>query len=87
IPFSTWKQILQAGVDIILISELSFFLCQKNDPQPFSSAAQNYKASNSPGRAKKALEEVFKQYNHASYDQKVEMVTNVVLQNHMASTN
>ncbi|KAF8120843.1 hypothetical protein EV363DRAFT_1104144, partial [Boletus edulis] len=84
IPFATWKQILQAGVDIILISELSFFLCQQNDPQPFSSAVQKYKASDSPGRAKKALEEVFKEYtNHASYDQKVEMVTNVILQNNM----
>ncbi|KAG6369763.1 hypothetical protein JVT61DRAFT_13580 [Boletus reticuloceps] len=45
--------------------------------------AQKYKASNSPGRAKKALEEVFKKYDHASYDQKVEMVTNVILQNHI----
>ncbi|KAF8415136.1 hypothetical protein L210DRAFT_953882 [Boletus edulis BED1] len=86
IPFATWKQILEAGVDIILISEHSFFLCQKNDPQPFSSAAQNYEASNSPGRARKALEEVFKKYKHASYNQKVEMVTDVILQNHMAST-
>jgi len=87
VPFSTWKQILQAGVDIILISELSFFLSQNNDPQPFSSAAQKYKASNSPGRIKKALEEIFKKYNHASHEEKVEMVTNVILQNHIAPTN
>ncbi|KAF8128558.1 hypothetical protein EV363DRAFT_1107361, partial [Boletus edulis] len=83
IPFSTWKQVLQAGVDIILISEHSFFLYQQNDPKPFSSASEKYKASDSCRRVRKALKVVFKQYGKLSYDDKVDMVTNVILQNHM----
>ncbi|KAF8555199.1 hypothetical protein OG21DRAFT_1521950, partial [Imleria badia] len=45
--------------------------------------AQKYKTSDSHGRVKKALEEVFKQYGRASYDERVDMATNVILQNHV----
>ncbi|KAF8128597.1 hypothetical protein EV363DRAFT_1101545, partial [Boletus edulis] len=83
IPFSTWKQVLQAGVDIILISEHSFFLYQQNDSEPFSSAAEKYKGSDSCKRVTKALEVVFKQYGKLTYGDKVDMVTNVIVQNHM----
>ncbi|KAF8126032.1 hypothetical protein EV363DRAFT_1107992, partial [Boletus edulis] len=80
LPFSTQKQILQAGVGIILISEHSFFLCQQNNPQPFSSAIQKYKASGLHHRVKKVLEEeVFKQYNKATPDQKVDMIIKVIV--------
>ena len=66
-----------------MISELSFFLHLKHDPQPFSSAAKQYKASDSCNRISKALKEGFKQYEQASYEQKVEMIINVICQNHM----
>ncbi|KAF8452629.1 hypothetical protein L210DRAFT_3499535 [Boletus edulis BED1] len=57
IPFSTWKQVLQAGV------------------------AEKYKGSDSCKRVTKALEVVFKQYGKLTYGDKVDMVTNVIVQN------
>ncbi|KAF8119953.1 hypothetical protein EV363DRAFT_1193980, partial [Boletus edulis] len=83
VPFSTWKQILKYGVDILLILEYSFYLHQQGVTQPLSSAAQKYKASGSQDGLRKALEEVFKQYDKASQAEKVDMITNVILQNHM----
>jgi len=79
----TWKQILQAGIDAILILEHSFYLFQQNDPHPVSSAAQKYIASNTPDRVGEALQDVFKQYNKASENEQVDMVLNVIIQNHM----
>jgi len=66
-----------------VISKHSYFLHQQHDPQPFFSAAKHYKASDLPDRIKKALEKVLKQYGKASYAEKVDMVTNVILQNSM----
>jgi len=81
--FATWKQILQAGVDAILILEHSFYLSQQNDPQPVSSAAEKYIASNIPVSVAKALKDVLKQYNKASFGEKVAIVLNVIIQNRM----
>jgi len=83
--FATWKQILQAGVDAILILEHSFYLSELNDPQPVSTAAKKYIASNTPISVGKALKDVLKQYNKASEEDKVAMVLNVVIQNRMAT--
>ncbi|KAF8548869.1 hypothetical protein OG21DRAFT_1526187 [Imleria badia] len=86
VPFSTWKQIFQAGVDIILISQYSFWLYKQHIPQSFSSAAQRYKASETHGRVKKGLEEVFKQFGKTSFDEKVDIVTDLILCNHKTLT-
>ena len=67
----------------ILILEHSFYLFQQKDPQPAFSAVQKYKASNTPARVSKALEDVFKQYNKASENEKVDIVLNVIIQNRM----
>jgi len=84
VEYLTWIHFIDFNnVDIIMISQHSYFLYQQHDSQPFSSAAKKYKGSDSHGRVKKALEEVFRQYGKASHDQKVEMITNVILQNHM----
>ncbi|KAH0826999.1 hypothetical protein J3R83DRAFT_4663 [Lanmaoa asiatica] len=69
-----------------MILEHSFCLYQQKYLDLYlviSSAAQKYKASDSHGRVEKALEEVFKEYGKASENQKVDMVTNVILQHHM----
>jgi hypothetical protein len=81
--FATWKQILQAGVDAILILEHSFYLSQQNHPQPVSFAAQKYIASNTPAGVGKAIEGIFKQYNKVSDDSKVDMIFKVIIENHM----
>ncbi|KAF8547190.1 hypothetical protein OG21DRAFT_1501683, partial [Imleria badia] len=70
---------------MLLILEHSFQLHQQSVCQPLSSATQKFKALNSHwhGRIEEALEEVFRQYATASQDQKVDMVTHVIMQNHM----
>ena len=73
--------------DAILILEHSFYLSQQDDPQPVSSAAQKYIASDIPARVGKALKDVFKQYNKASEDGKLDMVLKVIIQNHMGELN
>ena len=70
---------------MILIAEHSFYLSQKNDPRPFSTAAQLYKASDIPARVQMALEEVVKQYGKLSDKEKVDMLSNIILQNHRGS--
>ena len=70
------------NLDAILILEHSFYLSQHNDPQPFS-AAQKYFASNTPARVGQALKDVFKQYHKAPEDEKINMVFNLITQNHM----
>ena len=67
--------------------EYSFYLSQQNIPQPVLSAAQKYTTSDTPARVGKALKEVFKQYNKASEDEKVDIVLKVVIQNHMGELN
>ena len=73
--------------DAIIILEHSFYLSQQDDPQPVSSAAQKYIASDIPARVGKALKDVFKQYNKASEDGKLDMVLKVIIQNHMGELN
>ena len=73
--------------DAILILEHSFYLSQQDDPQPVSSAAQKYIASDTPARVGKALKDVFMQYNKASEDEKLDMVLKVIIQNHMGEFN
>ena len=71
---------------MLLILEHSFELHQKGVDQPLLVAAQKYKRG-SHGNIEEALKEVFKQYGKASQDQKVEMVTNIILQNHLCVLN
>lgn len=66
-----------------MISKHSYFLHHQHNSQPFASAARDYKVSNSHDRISKALEEVFGLYGKASDAQKVDMVTDVILQIHM----
>jgi hypothetical protein len=73
--------------EAILILEHSFYLSQQNYPQPVSSAAQKYIASDMPAGVGKTLEDVFKQYNKASEDKKVDMVLKVIIENHMGELN
>ena len=72
---------------MILILEHSFYLSQQNDPQPVSSATEKYLASNTPARVGKALQDVFKQYNKASGVEKLDMIFNIIIQNHMGELN
>ena len=65
--------------DIILISLHSFFLHQQKNSQPVVVAQQKYKASKMHGRVQNALEEVFKQFGKASFDERVDMVANIIL--------
>jgi hypothetical protein len=67
--------------------EHSFYLSQQNDPQPVSSAAQNYIASDTPARVGEALEDIFKHFNNASEDKNVDMVLKVIIENHMSELN
>lgn len=69
--------------DMLLILEHSFYLHQQGHPKPLSLAAERYKAPDSCGRVEKALKGVVERYGKASHGQKVNMVTNVILQNHM----
>ena len=75
--------------DAILILEHSFYLSQQNDPQPVSSAIQKYNASNMHARVGEALEDTLKQleYNKASENEKVDMILNVIIQNHLGRLN
>ncbi|KAG8213623.1 hypothetical protein J3R82DRAFT_10308, partial [Butyriboletus roseoflavus] len=68
-----------------LISEHSFYLSQRNDSRAFSTAAKLYKASNISDMVGKALEEVVKQYGKLSDKEKVDMVSNIILLNHIGS--
>ncbi|KAF8127826.1 hypothetical protein EV363DRAFT_1119478, partial [Boletus edulis] len=79
----TWQQYLQAGVETLLILEHSFYLSQRGDSDPVSSAAQKYWMSDIPTKVNIALEDVFMQYGTASEEEKVAMICNVVMQNHM----
>ena len=72
-------------VDTILILDHSFYLSQQDDPTPFLTAAQIYKASNIPARVRKALEEVVKQYGKLSDKEKEDVVLNIILENHMGN--
>ena len=66
--------------------EHSFYLSQQNDPQPVSSAAQKYLASNISAGVGQALEAIFK-HNKVSEDEKTDMVFNVIIQNRMGELN
>ncbi|KAF8127834.1 hypothetical protein EV363DRAFT_1124940, partial [Boletus edulis] len=79
----TWQQYLQAGVGTLLILEHSFYLSQMEDSDPISSAAQKYWMSDIPTKVNIALEDVSMQYGTASKEEKVAMICNVVMQNHM----
>ena len=70
----------------IIILEHSFYLSQQNDPQPVSSAAQKYLASNTPASVGQALEDFFK-HNKASDGEKTDMVFNIIIQNRMGELN
>ena len=74
-------------VDVILIFEHSFHLCQQNDPLPISSAVQMYNVANKPARVGKALEDVFKQYNKASEAEKLDMVLDIIIHNCICKSN
>ena len=65
--------------DIILISIHSFFLHQQKISEPVVAAQQQYKASKMHGRVKNALEEVFKQFGKAPFDERVNMVADIIL--------
>ncbi|KAF8549897.1 hypothetical protein OG21DRAFT_1525518, partial [Imleria badia] len=68
--FPQWKQILKAGVVMVLILEHSFQLHQQDVQWSLLSVDEKYKASGSYDRLEEALKEVFKQYGKASQDQK-----------------
>ncbi|KAF8549896.1 hypothetical protein OG21DRAFT_1514684 [Imleria badia] len=74
---------------MILILEHSFKLLHEEEgvDQPLLSAVQKYQALGLHGRLEEALKEVFKQYGKASPDQKMDMVTNMILQNHLGLVN
>ena len=65
--------------DIILISLHSFFLHQQKISKPVVAAQQQYKVSKMQGRVKNALEEVVKLFGKASFDERVNMVANIIL--------
>jgi hypothetical protein len=71
-------------VDALLILELSFYLFHQKHSQPLLSAAQKYKASNRPKMVKSAMKDIFDQYGKISQEKKVQMILNVILQNHMS---
>lgn len=72
-------------IDRVLILEHSFHLFQQDIPRPFLTAAQQYKASSIPAKIRKALVEVVKQYDKLSDMEKVDMVSNIILQNCMGN--
>ncbi|KAF8130308.1 hypothetical protein EV363DRAFT_1219247, partial [Boletus edulis] len=80
---TSWKQYLQASVETLLILEQSFYLCQQGDPDAISSAAQEYKTSEIPTKVNVALKDVFTHYGTASKNEKVDMICNIITQNHM----
>ena len=65
--------------DIILISLHSFFLHQQKISKPVVAAQQWYKASKMQGGVKNALEEVVKQFGKSSFNERVNMVVNIIL--------
>jgi hypothetical protein len=74
-------------IDAILILEHSFYLAQHNDPKPVSSAILKYNEPSTAARVGKDLEDVFKQYNTVSVNEKVNMVFKVIIQNHIGESN
>ncbi|KAF8130252.1 hypothetical protein EV363DRAFT_1075147, partial [Boletus edulis] len=82
---TTQQQYLQAGVETLLILEQSFYLSQQGDPDAVSSAAQEYKTSDIPTKVNVALKDVFTHYasGTASRNEKVDMICNIITQNHM----
>jgi hypothetical protein len=70
--------------DLLLILEHSFYLVHQKDSQPLLSAAEKYKASNTPKNVRLATKGIFDQYGQASKEEKVEMISNVILQNRMS---
>ncbi|KAF8119478.1 hypothetical protein EV363DRAFT_1105507, partial [Boletus edulis] len=82
---TTQQQYLQAGVGTLLILEQSFYLSQQGDPDAVSSAAQEYKTSDIPTKVNVALKDVFTHYasGTASKNEKVDMICNIITQNHM----
>ncbi|KAF8430599.1 hypothetical protein L210DRAFT_3562274 [Boletus edulis BED1] len=82
---TTQQQYLQAGVETLLILEQSFYLSQQGDPDAVSSAAQEYKTSDIPTKVNVALKDVFTHYasGTASKNEKVDMICNIITQNHM----
>ncbi|KAF8438587.1 hypothetical protein L210DRAFT_251968 [Boletus edulis BED1] len=79
----SWKQYLQASVGTLLILEQSFYLSQQGDHDAVSSAAQEYKTSDIPTKVNVALKDVFTHYGTASKNEKVDMICNIITQNHM----
>ena len=71
------------NIGILLILEHSFHLHQQGVCPSLPTIAQKYEELGSQDGVKKALEEVFKRYGKASQEEKVEMITNVIHQNHM----
>lgn len=74
------------NVDVILILDLSFFLSQQMDPHPILSAAEKYKASNISAKVEVVLQDVSMQYSIASIEEKIGIIFNVVMQNHMSKS-
>ena len=72
-----------SNTGILLVLEHSFYLCKQGVHPSLPSIVQKYKELGSKDGVKKALKEVFKKYGKASQEEKVEMVTNVIHQNHM----
>ncbi|KAF8123940.1 hypothetical protein EV363DRAFT_1178938 [Boletus edulis] len=80
---TTWQQSLQAGVGSLLILEQSFYLSQQGDPDVVFSAAQQYRISDIPTKVNTALKDVFIHYGTVSKEEKVDMICNIITQNHM----
>ena len=66
--------------------ELSFFLSQEKDPQPILSAAEKYKASGISAKVEAVLQDVSMLYSTASQEEKIDMIFNVVMENHMSKS-
>ncbi|KAF8443154.1 hypothetical protein L210DRAFT_3739897 [Boletus edulis BED1] len=80
---TTWQQYLQASVETLLILEQSFYLSQQGDPNAVFSAAQQYRISDIPTKVNIALKDVFSHYGITSMKEKVDMICNIITQNHM----
>lgn len=68
---------------MLLVLEHSFQLHQEGVHQPFSLAKKKLNVLDLHAGVEKATNEVFEQYDKVSQDQKVDMVTNLIFQNHL----
>ncbi|KAF8127835.1 hypothetical protein EV363DRAFT_1171570 [Boletus edulis] len=75
-------QYLQASVETLHILEQSFYLLQQGDPDAVSSAVQEYRTSDIPTMVNIALKDVFTHYDTTSKKEKVDMICNIITQNH-----